>query len=371
MKRYFLIGLVVLATVSVMAQEQANDSTKKVSPWKCNGIMGLNTAATGLMNWSAGGKNNVSGVVFAKVRLLYSGKISWDSNLDVEYGISWIDQTYDKLQKTSDHLKFDTKLGWEFRKEWLLSISAAFETQMGYGYEYTGDATPNKLISCVLAPSYTDINLGLDWKPNDIFSIYLSPIGGRITTAYISDRDSARLSEQCGYDVRFALREKIGTWHYAKETNDKVYTNMRAELGINFKGTINYQYQDLKVMTTLTLFTPYAWDKTKMYLYTVGESATYTESQMEKLISEQGYDRTMFEFQGFRDNNRRFGNFDVDWTVSLSYAFLKCLNVTLSANLKYVNGLKITKFDKDGNLESATERIQLQGIIGVGVGYSF
>ena len=78
----------------------------------------------------------------------------------------------------------------------------------------------------------------------------------------------------------------------------------------------------------------------------------------------------MADFVGYRDNNRRFGNFDVDWTVMLSYQFLKCLNVTLSTDLKYINGLKIDKVLADGTVESK-ERVQFMGIIGLGVGYSF
>jgi hypothetical protein len=68
----------------------------------------------------------------------------------------------------------------------------------------------------------------------------------------------------------------------------------------------------------------------------------------------------------YRDNNQRFGNFDVDWTVAVSYKFLKYLNVTLSTDLKYYNGVMIA--DKDGN---KAERVQFKAVLGVGVGYSF
>jgi hypothetical protein len=112
-------------------------------------------------------------------------------------------------------------------------------------------------------------------------------------------------------------------------------------LGLNFKGSINYTYKDLKIITTLGLFTPYAWDKNEV-------------------LDAEG------KFAGYRDNNRRFGNFDVDWDAAISYQFLKCLNVTLSTSLKYYNGVKIA--DKDG---ISAERVQFKGILGLGVGYSF
>ena len=142
------------------------------------------------------------------------------------------------------------------------------------------------------------------------------------------------------------MQEKYATWSYSKEANadgtyDKIYKNCKAELGLSFKGSVNYTYKDLKIITSVGLFTPYAWDKTEM-------------------LNANG------DFIGYRDNNRRFGNFDVDWDAAISYQFLKCLNVTLSTSLKYYNGVKIA--DKDGVL---AERVQFKSILGLGVGYSF
>ena len=146
--------------------------------------------------------------------------------------------------------------------------------------------------------------------------------------------------------LRQQMQEKYGTWTYSKTANadgtyDKIYKNFKAELGLTFKGSINYTYKDLKIITSLGLFTPYAWDKTEV------------------LDAEN-------KFIGYRDNNRRFGNFDVDWDAAISYQFLKCLNVTLSTSLNYYNGVKIA--DKDGVL---AERVQFKSILGLGVGYSF
>ena len=67
------------------------DTGEKV--WKFSGVTGLNAAATSLSNWAAGGNDNVNGVLFGRLRLLYhKDKIAWDSNLDLEYGMSYIDQ---------------------------------------------------------------------------------------------------------------------------------------------------------------------------------------------------------------------------------------------------------------------------------------
>jgi hypothetical protein len=284
----------------------------------------------------------VNGVAFGKVRLLYSDKnLSWETNLNLEYGLSYIDQKNDAFQKSSDVIDFNTKLGWQFHKAWYLTASAGFKSQFAFGRAYDGTEAEDPIISKFLSPSYTDISVGLDWKPNSIFSLYLSPVAGKITTAYVGDA-----VENANPGLRQQMQEKYATWVYSKEANadgtyDKIYRNCKAELGLSFKGGINYAYKDLKIITTIGLFTPYTWDKIEMK-------------------DANG------DFIGYRDNNRRFGNFDVDWDAAISYQFLKCLNVTLSTSLKYYNGVKIA--DKEG---ISAERVQFKGILGLGVGYSF
>ena len=346
MKKYLLSIFTLCFAVLAVAQE----ADANPSPWSCNGVIGLNASATGLVNWAAGGNNNVNGVAFGKVRLLYNeNNISWETNLNLEYGLSFIDQEYDPFQKTSDVIDFNTKLGWQFHKSWFLTAAAGFKSQFDVGKAYDGTAADDQVVSMFLAPSYTNISVGIDWKPNDIFSIYLSPVAGQITTAVIGDPMQEEYAEMYPLEnggLRQAMQEKYATWTYSKTANadgtyDKIYKNFKAELGLTFKGSINYTYKDLKIITTLGLFTPYAWDKTEMF-------------------NAEG------KFEGYRDNNRRFGNFDVDWDAAISYQFLKCLNVTLSTSLKYYNGVKIA--DKEGVL---AERVQFKSILGLGVGYSF
>jgi hypothetical protein len=313
-------------------------------------VLGLNASATGLVNWAAGGNNNVNGVAFGKVHLLYNeNNLSWETNLNLEYGLSFIDQEYDPFQKTSDVIDFNTKFGWQFHKSWFLTAAAGFKSQFDVGKAYDGTVADDQVVSMFLAPSYTNISVGIDWKPNDIFSLYLSPVAGQITTAVIGDAMNEEYAEMYPLEnggLRQAMQDKYATWSYSKTANadgtyDKIYKNFKAELGLTFKGSINYTYKDLKIITTLGLFTPYAWDKTEMF-------------------------DAENNFIGYRDNNRRFGNFDVDWDAAISYQFLKCLNVTLSTSLKYYNGVKIA--DENG---IAAERVQFKTILGLGLGYSF
>ncbi len=370
MKKIIFTACLLMATVATQAQvvdkakvqSQANaaaaakDGLKKVDTgeknWKLSGVTGLNAAATGLVNWAAGGSNNVNGVVYGRGRLLYhKDKLAWDNNLDLEYGLSYIDQTNDKLQKSSDKINFSTKLGYEFAKNWYATGLMGFNTQFALGRDYKGLDENNPIISKIIAPAFTDISVGIDWKPNDIFSIYVSPIAGRFTTVSVSESvnrkhddlypiDAEQVEKLGASGLEQKLKERYGVWKY-DDNNDKSYSmNTRSELGFSLKGALNYKYKDLKVQSSLGLYTPYAWDK--------------------KEIGKNGHGMPMY-----RDNNRRIGNFDVDWDVALSYQFLKCLQMTLSTSLKYYNGVMI---ERDGY---SCERVQFKTILGLGLGYSF
>lgn len=313
--------------------------------WKFDGVVGLNAAATGLVNWAAGGNNNVNGVAYAKLHLLYhKDAIAWETNFDTDFGLTYIDQQFDQLQKSSDNIKLATKFGWEFRETWYLTALGSFQSQYAFGRAYTGDGAYDPIISKWLAPSYTDLSVGIDWKKSVNgcdFSVYLSPIAGRISTAWVSDATNNRINSEvgtAGYDFRSDLQDRYGTYTYDNTTGAKLPRDFRAEFGLSFKGAIAYKYENLTLGTTLALFTPYQ-----------GKGFAITDPYFQ-----------------YSNKNRSFGHFDVDWDVALSYQFLKVLNVTLSTSLKYYPGVLIA--NKDG---VSAERVQFKSVLGLGIGYSF
>ncbi len=360
MKKIFTFIACVALSASMFAQEEAAPSK-----WKFDGTVGLNAAATGLVNWAAGGKNNVTGLAYAKLHLLYKDdNVSWETNFDTDFGLTWIDQKEDPFQKSSDNIKLATKFGWQFKPTWYLTVLGSFQSQYALGRKYQDGY--NDVISKWLAPSYTDISVGIDWKKSVNgcdFSVYLSPIAGRITTAYINDAMNNALTQEwldahpgeTGYDLRHELQKANGTYKYNAD-GTKNYRNARAEFGLNFKGAIAYTYKDLKLGTTLTLFS--AYQGKGFSLKDIYEAENGAGSWETRNVNENYFE--------WSNNNRQFGHFDVDWDVNLSYQFLKCLQVTLQTNLKYYPGTLIA--DADGKL---SERCQFKGMIGLGVGYSF
>lgn len=400
-KSILSVALCLMAALTTAAQEvnkavvtgnadaaaKAGDDLKKLEEaekaWKFDGTVGLNAAATGLVNWAAGGKNNVNGIAYAKLHLLYhKNAFAWETNFDTDFGMMWVDQKEDKFQKSSDNIKLATKFGWEFKKDWYFTVLGGFQSQYAAGFSYVDGRNP--LISKWLAPSYTDLSLGIDYKHNyngADFSVYLSPVAGRITTAYMGKAWNEKYTKQQwlaadesrteadwnddvykalvaqNEDVRSQLQRTIGTTYYGNN-NELKYRDFRAEFGLSFKGAIAYTYKDFKLSTTLALFTPYAGKGHKLSTYE--DKATRAANRE----ADPSYNEAAHYFQ-YSNMNRYFGMFDVDWDVALSYQFLKCLQVTLQTSLKYYPGTLIAK---NGVM---AERAQFKGIIGIGVGYSF
>ena len=413
-KKFLSVALCLMAALTMSAQDvdkakvtgnaeaaaKAGADLQKLeaaeNPWKFDGTIGLNAAATGLVNWAAGGKNNVNGIAYAKLHLLYhKDAIAWETNFDTDFGMTWIDQKEDAFQKSSDNIKLATKFGWEFKKNWYLTVLGAFQSQYALGRNYVEGY--NDIISKWLAPSYTDISVGIDYKYSyngADFSVYLSPIAGRITSAYIGEAWNKKYSEEAALgalkyawdhadasgkdaakaaydaakaaydynadkaahtDLRTKLQQLNGTYTYEKDGTQK-FRDFRAEFGLSFKGAIAYTYKDFKLSTTLALFTPYQGKG--FSLKDIYEEANGAGSWASR-------DKNLNYFE-YSNKNRSFGHFDVDWDVALSYQFLKCLQVTLQTSLKYYPGVLIA--DKNGNV---AERCQFKGIIGLGVGYSF
>ncbi|MDR1592699.1 MAG: DUF3078 domain-containing protein [Prevotellaceae bacterium] len=298
------VSSVVNTTISgsgtlISSLENSADTTAKPSCWKFSGVVGLNSSLTGLRNWAAGGNNTAGGVVNANLTLRYQKKnMAWESNLDTDFGLTYIDKTTYTWRKTNDKLNFSSKFGYEFKPHWYLTVLGVFKSQYTRGYDYkVVDGVDTQIYTSTwLSPSYTDISLGIDWKPSSIFSFYLSPIAGRISTATDS-----------------LLRKSYGI------APDK---NHLSAFGATFKGGVNYQYQNLKIISSLTLFTPYT--------------------------------------------HKPFGNVDVDWDVHISYQLLKMLNITLGTSLKYYDAVMIA--DASGRVRAM---VQFKTNFGIGLGYSF
>lgn len=237
MKKWMGI-LMIMSLIFPLFGQTNVDTTKseKNKYWKFTGLVSLNFSETMQWNWAAGGNNNGNGVLAANVKLAYKkDKIAWETTFDSDYGWMWAPSTNFKWRKSHDKIVFSSKFGWEFHKSWYLTVMANFKSHYSKGFEYTLDANKVEQETYAynwLSPSYSDLSIGVDWKPNEIFTVYLSPVAGRITTAADS-----------------LLRKKYGV---------ELDKSIKTELGATFKAGVNFaRIKNFKVISVLTLFTPY------------------------------------------------------------------------------------------------------------------
>ncbi len=156
-----------------------------VTPWKMGIDGNVGFTQTYLSNWKKGGKSSLSALFIFKGFANYSiDKLKWENSLEVRNG--WINPADDKVQKNDDKFEVISRVGVSAFKEWYYSLELDFQTQLFHGYKYPDR---DNLISNFLSPAKTLIKLGLDYKPNNDLSVFLSPL----TAKNVFVKDSAHI----------------------------------------------------------------------------------------------------------------------------------------------------------------------------------
>lgn len=228
MKR-FLISVSLLLSV-IMVKAQADEQGYEDGKWVLKGVTGINISQSSFSNWSAGGENSLAGNIFLNGSLVRkSGNWLWQNTLVLDYGLSKTKSTGNR--KTSDVINFATQLGYTTDNKWFYTIMGDLKTQFYKGYNY-----PNKdvYISKFFAPAYSNISLGMEYRPKANYSIYLSPVAGKMT--FVTDD---LLSDSGAFGV---------------DPGDK----FKAEFGAYFKARMEQTImENVNLVTTADFFTAY------------------------------------------------------------------------------------------------------------------
>jgi hypothetical protein len=164
MKKIILVLLILVSVNSAHAQ--------KDTVWRKGGLIAINFSQVSLTNWAAGGQNSITGNAIVNYFANYkSGKKSWDNNIDLGYGLAILGK-HGRLIKSDDRIDISSKYGRQASKNWYYSALFNFRSQFMNGYNYPNDSV---VISKFLSPGYVLLGLGMDFKPNDNFSLFLSP----------------------------------------------------------------------------------------------------------------------------------------------------------------------------------------------------
>lgn len=204
--------------------------------WKKGALFNLNINQGSLSNWAAGGDQfSFSLNAFTNLYAFYKkGKHSWDNTLDLAYGI--VNTTSLGSRKASDRIDFLTKYGYALTPKVNLAGLLNARTQFANGYSYlkgANNADSAALTSKFLAPAYVLLSAGIDYKPNQNWSLFISPVTSRWV---IVNNDF--LAPQYGLDPGKNARSEFGAFgsvNYQQTFKDKFSIKSRLDLFSNYK----------------------------------------------------------------------------------------------------------------------------------------
>ena len=170
---------------SILFEQKAPDRRlKKVElkkivypAWTLFGNGSVGFTQTSLSNWSKGGESSLALLFMSKYNANYSkDKVKWENSVEFRYGIS---QTNTRgLEKNDDKFEMQSRLGYSAFKKWFYSGEANFRTQLAPGYKFPDKDHP---ISAFMAPGYLTMSIGMDYKPNKDFSLFIAPFTSKST----------------------------------------------------------------------------------------------------------------------------------------------------------------------------------------------
>jgi len=192
------------------------DTTGKI--WKTGGLFNTTIGQTSLSNWAAGGDQfSFTGNGLLNLFAFYEkGKHSWDNSLDMALG--YVNTTTLGTRKTNDRIDLVSKYGCKLFPNWFLTGLFNFRSQFTAGFNYPNDTTKVKT-SDFMSPAYVILSLGMDFKPSDQISVFISPITSR--WIIVTD-DSLSAHGAYGVDTGKTIRNEIGAYLTANVTKEIV-----------------------------------------------------------------------------------------------------------------------------------------------------
>lgn len=326
MKKLLTLIAIGICTLSYSQNDAVNsiqkesDNLKKeqedtLSPWKKGGIVTIAGQQVSLTNWSAGGQSAISANGLLNLFARYKkGDNTWSNSLDLAYGVIRQGDNA-KWWKNDDRIQLTSKYGRKAFKNTYYSGLLDFKTQFAPGFNYPNDSV---VISNFLAPGYGLVALGLDYRPNDNFSLFAAPASAKITI--VNDQT---LADAGAFGVNKAEL-------YIAPSGDTTVTKRGLKHREEFGGYLKMQYKQ-----------------------TIMENVTF---------------QTVLElFTNYLENP---GNIDVNWTTLTSMKVNKYISATLSTQLIYDDDIDIVR--NSGSKKGSTgPDVQFKQVLSVGFSYKF
>jgi hypothetical protein len=309
MKR-IILTFIVLTTMNLSFAQDADSTVTEPSKWKLQATYGLNGTQSSFVNWAAGGRNNISVLGYIEASAKYSkNRVNWDTDLGLSLGgMMYLGKgESDGLQKTDDRIDLATKVGYKLKDHWYFSALAGFKSQFLDGFTFPNDSIR---VSKFMAPGYGNLSLGIDYVPNDKFSLFVSPLSAKLT--FVQDEV---LSNAGAFGVTAA--------EYDLTTGDVISNGKRFR----------------------------------------GEFGAYLKVQYNQTIAKNIELKTKLEL--FSNYLEKPQNIDVNAEVIMNFKVNSWFSASINWLLIYDDDIKIT--DRDGNVGPRT---QFKSVIGLGIAYT-
>ncbi|WP_075351179.1 DUF3078 domain-containing protein [Algoriphagus marinus] len=236
MKRFYTFSLLLFLVGQVIAQDQDALTKADTSYWLKEIAGGLNiNQASFSDNWKGGGVNSVAFSVYLNGRANYAKeKWSWDNQFDFIYGV--VKNKGEDGRKSNDVLFMDTKVGYKINDKWNYFLGMNFLSQFAPGYNFTD--TERTLISKFANPAYLTTSIGLEYKPNDEFSLRISPFSPRWT--FVSDTELyLNVPDNYGVEIGETVRTEWLAFSLLADWNKKLSENL--SLKMRYQMFANYE----------------------------------------------------------------------------------------------------------------------------------
>lgn len=281
--------------------------------WKKGGLFGLNFSQVQLVNWAGGGNSSMAVTSIVNLFASYAKeRTTWDSSLDMAYGL--VSQNNAPFFKSDDRIEINSKFGHKASNKLYYAGLLNFRSQFAPGYNTPTDSV---YVSNFLAPAFSILALGFDYKPTKNLTFFLSPATVKLTV--VNDQ---RLADAGAFGVEKAVYDAFGN----KTSDGK---RIRYEAGAFFK--MMYKKEDIvknvNLMTRIDLFSNYSHNPQ---------------------------------------------NIDVNWEVLISMKVNKYLSASISTLLIYDDDILIAvDTNSDGILDGSGPRVQFREVLSIGLSYKF
>lgn len=314
MKKLILLQLFMIMIFSNAFSQIKNDSLG----WHVHGFTGINVSQVAVSNWVAGGDNSYAGSgLFHTTAKYIRSKTYWDNSLELAYGLIKIEGQ--GVRKNDDRISFTSNYGRYAFGKFYYSALLTFNTQFAPGYNYPNDTV---VVSRFMAPGYLTLGIGLNWKPVDYFSLFVSPATGKLT--FVMDQ---KLADVGAYGVDSATHDANG---FKNKDGQEIKPEFGASLNAQFGKEI---FKNIGLASVLNLFCDYT----------------------DKVTSKRA-------------------NIVVDWQTGLLMKVNEYVNVSISTEVIYNDKIPVPLYETINGVKTQVgtgPRTQFREVLAIGFGYKF